>query len=413
MNIFEMLHEKYCLPPKPKLFEAFSGIGCQRMAFNRLGIDYEMVGVSEIDKYALQSYMAIHGETKNYGSITDIQSLPEVDVFTWSFPCTDLSKAGKQKGLTNTRSGLVYEVLRILHNTELKPKVLIMENVVDLVQTKFINEFNEIQLELEQMGYTNYVETLNAKNYGVAQNRDRVFMVSILGQYYYEFPKPIPLEKRLKDYLEDDVDEKYYLSDKLLNFFIENSKNNEEKGNGFRFRPKEDDSVANTITTLAGNRMDDNFIKIPEDTQKGYSKAYVGDGVYINRPHQKRGVVQKEMIQTLKTSGADVGVVVKNKNYTEYSMKKIIDNICDLDGNSKTITANPQRPTIDSATLVKRNLRIRKLTPLECWRLMGIDDECFHKADKVCSNSQLYKQAGNGIVVDVFAAILKTMIKED
>ena len=214
MNIFEYMLPKYELPIKPKLFEAFAGIGCQRMAFDRLGIEYEMIGISEIDKFAIQSYMAIHGETKNFGSITDIESLPEIDVFTWSFPCTDLSKAGKQKGLTNTRSGLVYEVLRILQNTEKKPKVLIMENVVDLVQSKFIREFNEIQVELESMGYTNYVECLNAKNYGVAQNRDRVFMVSILGQYYYEFPKPFKLEKRLKDYYGIEIEG---LSDKEIN----------------------------------------------------------------------------------------------------------------------------------------------------------------------------------------------------
>lgn len=243
MNIFEMLHERYTLPKKVRLFEAFSGIGCQRMGFEKANIDYEVVGISEIDKYALKSYEAMHGHCPNLGSITDIKGseLPNIDVFTWSFPCTDLSKAGKQKGLDGTRSGLVYEVLRILHEAheaDNLPKVLIMENVVDLVQTKFIREFQEIQRELELLGYSNYTETLNAKDYGVAQNRDRVFMVSILGDYYYEFPKPIKLEKRLKDYLEDEVDEKYYLSDKLLNFFEENSVRNEVNGNGFRFTPK-------------------------------------------------------------------------------------------------------------------------------------------------------------------------------
>ena len=221
MNIFELLHERYKLPVKPKLFEAFSGIGCQLMAFKRLGIEVESIGFSEIDKYAIQSYRAIHGDIKNWGSITDIQGadLPQIDVFTYSFPCTDLSKAGKQKGLTDTRSGLVYEVLRILHELDevgRKPQVLIMENVVDLVQSKFIKQFQEIQVELEQLGYTNYTQTLNAKNYGVAQNRDRVFMVSILGDYYYEFPQTIQLEKRLKDYLENEVASNYYLSDTAI-----------------------------------------------------------------------------------------------------------------------------------------------------------------------------------------------------
>ena len=432
LSIFEMLNEKYVLPNKPKLFESFSGIGCQRMAFDRLGIDYEMVGISEIDKYALQSYMAIHGETKNFGSICDIRGsdLPQIDVFTWSFPCTDLSRAGSQKGLQGgTRSGLVYEVLRILHEcNEIgnKPTVLIMENVVDLVQTKFIREFNEIQLELEQLGYKNYVDTLNAKEYGVAQNRDRVFMVSILGDYYYEFPKTFKLEKRLKDYLEDEVDEKYYLSEKALNCFTDMAdRNGLIRGDRFNPHDVEKSQYAFAITTLAGSRATDNFIKevipfgsyytwkdnqgnintqcnraadengyaltvacaepgkvlvrdkkdrfikIPEATEKGYAEAYDGDGVYINRPHQKRGVVQYQMIQTLKTSCNDVGVVIEDSMY----------------------------------------FRIRKLTPRETGRLMGLSDDVIDKQLSVVSNSQAYKQHGNGIVVDVFAQIVGTMLE--
>ena len=432
LSIFEMLNERYVLPNKPKLFESFSGIGCQRMAFDRLGIDYEMVGISEIDKYALQSYMAIHGETKNFGSICDIKGsdLPQIDVFTWSFPCTDLSRAGSQKGLQGgTRSGLVYEVLRILHEcNEIgnKPTVLIMENVVDLVQTKFIREFNEIQLELEQLGYKNYVDTLNAKEYGVAQNRDRVFMVSILGNYYYEFPKTFKLEKRLKDYLEDEVDEKYYLSEKALNCFTDMAdRNGLIRGDRFNPHDVEKSQYAFAITTLAGSRATDNFIKevipfgsyytwkdnqgnintqcnraadengyaltvacaepgkvlvrdkkdrfikIPEATEKGYAEAYDGDGVYINRPHQKRGVVQSQMIQTLKTSCNDVGVVIEDSMY----------------------------------------FRIRKLTPRETGRLMGLSDDVIDKQLSVVSNSQAYKQHGNGIVVDVFAQTVGTMLE--
>lgn len=390
------------------------GLGCQRLAFKRLGIEVEMVGISEIDKFALQSYMAIHGETKNFGSICDIKGseLPQIDVFTWSFPCTDLSRSGKQKGLTNTRSGLVYEVLRILKEcTDNKPKVLIMENVVDLVQTKFIREFQAIQVELEQMGYTNYTETLNGKDYGVAQNRDRVFMVSILGDYYYEFPKPIKLEKRSKDYLEESVDEKYYLSDKMLNCFTDmTDRNGLVRGDRFNPHDLEKSQYAFAITTLAGNRATDNFIKIPEDTIKGYAEAHDGDGVYINRPHQKRGVVQNQMIQTLKTSGNDVGVVVPFGSYYTWADKQgNINTQCnraaDEDGYALTVAC------AETGKVYENGLRIRKLTPLECWRLMGIDDEDFRKAEKVCSNAQLYKQAGNGIIVDVFAYIISMMIK--
>lgn len=509
MNIFELLKDKYVLPKEPRLFEAFSGIGCQRMAFERLGIPYKSVGISEIDKYAIKSYQAMHQDCNNYGSICDIKGsqLPQIDVFTWSFPCTDLSKAGRQKGLQDgTRSGLVYEVLRILQECKLNgnlPKVLIMENVVDLVQAKFVREFQQIQLEIEQLGYSNYTETLNAKDYGVAQNRDRVFMVSILGDYYYEFPKPIKLEKRLKDYLETDVDPKYYLSDRMLKYCTDMTNRN-----GFirgeRFNPQDESAeYAFAITTNPGSRPVDNFIKIPEATIKGYTEAYDGDGVYINRPHQKRGVVQDGMIQTLKTTcNSDIGVVViGNYSPSNHDASRIVDNkglAPTVKENHGTITATQdlkkeycnklleenlvkdgdmirhsytnnrledmgrkENENGISATLTTRpdtlgivvyddievnyngtdidyddpefdeefkdpkyyyemtdeekehynnsDLAIRKLTPRECWRLMGIDDAYFDKAYEVNSNAQLYRQAGNGIVIDVFAAILSTM----
>ena len=213
MNIFEMIYPRFYFEltfsrseSKPiRLFEAFSGVGCQAMALKRITDNYELVGFSEIDVHAIKSYQAIHGEVKNYGDITKMATIPECDIFTWSFPCTDLSKAGKQKGLSGgTRSGLVYEVLRLLHATEIKPKVLIMENVIDLVQVKFVKEFNEIQRELEELGYTNYNEVLNAKHFEIPQNRKRVFMVSILKDeenehYSYDFPIKRPLKIRLKD----------------------------------------------------------------------------------------------------------------------------------------------------------------------------------------------------------------------
>lgn len=328
ISIFEYMYPTYKLPNKVRLFESFSGIGCQRMGFERAGIDYKVVGISEIDKYALKSYEAMHGECPNFGSITDIsgKNIPQIDVFTYSFPCTDLSKAGQQKGMTkDTRSGLVFEVLRILWEAKEAnnlPKVLIMENVVDLVQAKFIRQFQEIQLELEQIGYRNYTFKMNAKDYGIAQNRDRVFMVSILGEHYYGFPKPIKLEKRLKDYLDKEVDEKYYLSDAMLNYCTDMTDRNGFV-RGLRFNPQEKDAnYAFAITTNPGSRPVDNFI-------------------------------------------------------------------------------------------IEENKKIRKLTPQECWRLMGIDYNYFDKASQVCSNAQLYKQAGNGIVVDVMASILKQMKQED
>ena len=403
MNIFDLLHEPIQLTPPIRMFSAFSGIGTQEMALKRITSDYEIVGYSEIDKYAIKSYHAIHGDVKAYGDITKITEIPPCDIFTWSFPCTDLSKAGKQKGMgKDTRSGLAYEVLRLVEASKDKPKVLIMENVPDLIQEKFVRQFGEIQLELEKLGYMNYVETLNAKNYGVAQNRNRVFMVSVLGDYSYSFPNWVKLEKRLKDYLEDEVDEKYYLSAKQLESII----NPKYESMGID-RVNDVDDVCNAITTIQGGNREPKVF-IPE-TLCINSKD--GDGVYINRPHQKRGCVQDGMIQTLKTQCDDVGVVVDK--YSDYSKKKIIGNIVNENDVVGVITANAMQSfNHDNCHMIEQNLKIRKLTPIECFRLMGISDDDFYKAQAVNSNSQLYKQAGNAIVVDVFEAILRKMIKE-
>ncbi len=439
INIFELTKQrfKFNLNEKIKLFEAFSGIGCQLMAFKRLGLEVESIGFSEIDKYAIQSYKAIHGDIKNWGNISNIngEDLPQIDVFTYSFPCTDLSKAGKQKGLNQTRSGLVYEVLRILQelNTINRlPKVLIMENVIDLIQVKFIRDFQGIQQELENLGYSNYTDTLNAKDYGIAQNRDRVFMVSILGNYYYEFPKPRKLQNRLKDYLELNVDTKYYLSDEIISRIskwksqqnpLENSKSL-------------DDEYIQCITAKGNTTDNASMLLIREKTIKGYAEAFDGDGVYINRPHQKRGVVQEGKIQTLKTSCNDVGVVVPCELRSDEGLRYFKDDIIgtlrskDTGGDKLIVyddynsTIREDQDTIGTLTtncgskserngykLIENGLHIRKLTPLECWRLMGIDDKDFQKASRVCSSAQLYKQAGNGIVVNVFQEILEQLME--
>lgn len=209
-----------------KLFESFAGIGCQRMAFDRAGIKYKSVGISEIDLPAIKSYMAIHGDTKNYGSICDIHGhdLPDIDVFTYSFPCQSISNAGYQAGFfkedgTPTRSGLVFEVIRILHELSKEgrlPKVLIMENVRAILGEKFADGFGQIKDNLNNLGYSNYYQVMDAMDYGVPQHRERVFMVSILGNYNYEFPDKITLEEGIKDKMEEEVNDKYYLNDKQI-----------------------------------------------------------------------------------------------------------------------------------------------------------------------------------------------------
>lgn len=450
-----------------KLFSLFSGIGGPEKALKRLGIEYDLVGYSEIDKYASRSYSAVHEEPeiKNYWDITKIneKELPDFDFMTWGFPCQDISIAGKQAGIREgTRSGLYYDGLRILK--EKKPKYSLIENVKALTSKKFADTFESILQDLDEAGYNNYWQVLDAKDYGIPQHRERVFIVSIRKDIDQEFtfPEKEELRLKLKDLLDDEVDEKYYLSDRMIKTFSDmTNRNGYIRGKCFKPHELDDNRVANTIKTTAGSRPEDNYVKrkydefidengympeifnpynktevkdvaktitgecgsttssaahlirIPEATKKGYAEASDGDGVYINRPHQKRGVVQKNKIQTIKTT-PDVGVVVEKKiKYEEpleregwHNMNKIVLN---PDGISTTINAQSN----NSLQKIKEpSLRIRKLTPLECWRLMGFDDEDFYKAQGAgISNTQLYKQAGNSIVVNVLEKIFINLFK--
>ena len=252
-----------------KVFEAFAGYGSQSMALRRLGIDFEVVGISEIDKYAIQAYMAVHGDTPNYGDISKIdwRSVPDFDFLTYSFPCTDISTAGQQKGLaegSGTRSSLLWECRKAIEAK--RPKYLLMENVKNLVSKKFTPYLKEWLRFLEGQGYSNYTKVLNAKDFGVPQNRERVFMVSILGEASFHFPKPFTLEKRLKDVLEKDVDESFYLSEKIVKTFLARNEKNKAKGNGFKFEPTMGDVIASSILTNAGSRDCDNYVYVVGNT---------------------------------------------------------------------------------------------------------------------------------------------------
>lgn len=213
-----------------KILSLFSGIGAFERALQNLGITHEIVNYCEIDKYAAKAYSILHNinEDKNLGDITkvtnhDVEHLVgDINLVTYGFPCTDISLAGQQKGLYNedgslTRSGLVWDAHRIIG--VVRPEIALCENVKNLTSKKFTNEFVAILKNLEDMGYNNYWQVLNAKDYGVPQNRERVFIVSIrkdIDKGSFSFPKGIPLAIRLKDVLLHDVDEKYYIK-KALN----------------------------------------------------------------------------------------------------------------------------------------------------------------------------------------------------
>jgi DNA (cytosine-5)-methyltransferase 1 len=399
---------------KIRLIELFAGIGAQAKALKNIGADFKHYRICEFDKYAVASYNAIHGTDFKTSDITKIHasdlSIIEKDkyeyIMTYSFPCTDLSLAGKQEGMakgSDTRSGLLWEVERLLEECGNNlPQILLMENVDAILFEKNRKHFFQWCNRLEEFGYKNYYQVLNAKDYGIPQNRNRCFMVSILGNYYFEFPKPIKLELCVKDMLEKEVPEKYYLSKQTIDFFISNTIKQKEKGNGFTFNPTNGDGVAKTITSKAGSRMDDNFITddvcIPCLTPDRLKKRQNG------RRFKENG----DSMFTL--TAQDIhGVVISNPDIKQLG-----------------------------------NISIRKLTPRECFRLMGFEDIDFTKAkykfdkesdliyeimnedilesDKVkkiedmgikvterISNSQCYKQAGNSIVVKVLEAIFRNM----
>ena len=415
-----------------RVFEAFAGYGSQSIALRNLGIEYEVVTISEIDKYAIKAYEAIHGPTNNLGDICKIdpKDIPDHDLFTYSFPCQDLSVAGKQAGLgKGTRSGLLYECEKIIEYC--RPKYLLLENVKNLVGKKFKPQFEEWLSYLENLGYTNYWQILNAKNYGVPQNRERVFVVSILGEHEpYEFPKPMPLEKCIKDILEDEVDEKYYINKP---FNLVNKGHQAEldiKGQDCIKRAYSTDKIAPTLTTMQGGLREPKIL-IPQATKKGYIEMDLPGVCDLSYPNSKtrRGRVQEggKVSPTLTAANQDIC-------YMEYKGKQI-----ELPCIGASRGRNPENPssripgepteqrleintkgTSNTITTVQKdnyaiqtNLRIRKLTPRECFRLMGMRDDDIDKIQAAgISNTQQYKMAGNSIVVNVLEAIFKNLFME-
>ena len=466
-----------------KLLSLFTGIGAFEKALERLNIKYDLVGFSEIDKHAIKSYCAIHNvtEDKNYGDISKINEneLPDFDIMTWGFPCQDISIAGKLKGIKEgeTRSGLYYEGYRILKTK--KPKVSIIENVKNLTSKRFKNEFDSILKDLSDLGYNNYWQVLNAKDYGIPQNRERVFIISIrkdIDNGKFIFPEKIQLQLKLKDLLEEVVDNKYYLTEKGIGRLIKRNnkliRNNENPdvssciiagyhkmdGRNNQYiseenKPKriggiydtderkrqaggiyDPNAISPTLTTMFPGGDKQPFVLVNEGTKKGSSEAREGDSINISYPNnmKKRGRVGKGVSQTILTSPNMAVVENANKPICLNANKKVSiqDRIYDEEGISATVTASEFRSkvaerkmfnlyndkeikdiaptqttncgssTSSAAVLISENgsnyLKIRKLTPLECWRLMGFDDEDFYKAKNVgISDTQLYRQAGN------------------
>lgn len=382
-----------------KILELFGGIGAIRKAFDRQNIPYKVVDYVEIDKYAVKSYNAIFDENFKPQDIKLYDKNIDVDFIMHGSPCQDFSVAGKQAGGdvgSGTRSSLMYETIRIVG--KLSPKYVMWENVKNLLSKKHKHNFDAYIETMNILGYNSYYQVLNAKDYGIPQNRERIYTVSIrknIDNGDFKFPKTEELKLRLKDILENKVDEKYYLKD----YQIENIKKSNYIQNQRRIQEKD-----YCDTLCARDWKDPKCVRIGGifDTEK--------------TKHQAGSIYDKE--------GLAPSIDTMQGGYRQPMVEELVDNKIEIKviGNympsghdaSRIVNSNGLAPTVKenhgTVTATNFNNRIRKLTPKECWRLMGFDDEDFDKAEKVNSNTQLYKQAGNSIVVNVLEKILKSLL---
>lgn len=494
-----------------RLIELFAGYGSQAMALKRLEIPFKHWKVVEFDKYAVNSYNAIHGTNFKPTDIRDIhaQDLEITDtdkndyLLTYSFPCTDLSLAGKQEGMSRgsgTRSGLLWEVERILKECKELPQYLLMENVPQVHGEQNVKDFGDWISFLDSLGYISKWEDLNAKDYGVAQNRDRCFMVSYLDKSIkYSFPSPVRLTKTAKDYLEDNVDDKYYIKteraqeliDKLIQeanpkidegsdraeFVVDLSTTNgdmrdittciktaqrgvetrDNKETGVLTATKRRRLVVERSTTSPSIRDLSNCIKAKrrDITKHQATETGVLERIVVEeRQDEGLRTFSSALCGALRTidSGGDKRVIEKRAvantrgylNYTriEETNKDLAKTICardfkgfgtgfdvqngviercvkvgDLEDGyeiaNRVDSVSGLSPSITTSKSFFPNYlveyRIRKLTPLECLRLMDVTDEDAKKILDVNSDTQAYKQAGNSIVVSVMVAIFKNL----
>lgn len=374
---------------KLRVFTSFSGYDSQLMALRDIGADYECVGWSEIDKWAIKAHNAVFPELadRNYGDITKIDwnVVSDFDLFTYSFPCTDISSAGEQKGFdedSGTRSSLLWECRRPI--AAKRPKFLLMENVKALVSEKYRPLFLKWESWLRSLGYVNYTEILNAKDYGVPQNRERVFMLSILNGCWYEFPHPVRLEKRLKDVLELEVDEKYFLNERGINY-VKKKLGKYTAING---------EVAMCLTAKGcanwtGTFISDKSIQIgaTKETDWNRQQYLVYDPTDIS-----------PTITTKSGGGLEPKILMRGRGFNKGGE-------ADLPG---TITGSAW----EQNNLLYYDYCIRRLTPRECLRLMDVSDSDINKIQAAgISDTQQYKLAGNSIVKAPMMGIFENMLR--
>ena len=374
---------------KLRVFTSFSGYDSQLMALRDIGANYECVGWSEIDRWAIKAHNAVFPELadRNYGDITKIDwnAVPDFDLFTYSFPCTDISSTGEQKGFeedSGTRSSLLWECRRPI--AAKRPKFLLMENVKALVSDKYRPLFLKWESWLRSLDYVNYTEILNAKDYGVPQNRERVFMLSILNGCWYEFPHPVRLEKRLKDVLELEVDEKYFLNERGINY-VKKKLGKYTAING---------EVAMCLTAKGcanwtGTFISDKSIQIGATKETDWNRQQY-------RVYDPTGI--SPTITTKSGGGLEPKILMRGRGFNKGGEADIPGTI--------TGSAWEQNNLLDYAGC------IRRLTPRECLRLMDVSDGDIDKIQAVgISDTQQYKLAGNSIVKAPMMGIFRNMLK--
>tara|TARA_B110000967_G_scaffold203187_1_gene243400 strand:+ start:1312 stop:2535 length:1224 start_codon:yes stop_codon:yes gene_type:complete len=399
-----------------KIGTDFSGIGSPESALKRLGLDIEEVFACEIDKYARKSFNELHNPTTFYEDITtrNHSEVPQLDLYIAGFPCQSFSMAGKRGGFEDTRGTLFFNVAEFIKENQ--PKCFVLENVKGLLSHDSGKTYQTItdvltngggtlngQIGIDAidngLGYHVYAKVLNTKDYGVPQNRERIFLVGFKEPRDFNFPKKMELKLRLKDLLQDtpkvsndnnfvQVDEKYYLSDKRIGTI---TKSNRSIG----FTNTDKKNVSNClIASYYLLPTDGEYIQVPE-------KYYLSDKMIENFTYSKNNI--SGVVGDL-NKGGERGVVYSNDctvmsclTATDYKQPKQI----------QVIQTNNKRVVASNKSHIYKTKRIRKLTPLECWRLQGFTDEQFYKAQKVNSDTQLYKQAGNSITVNVLVELFK------
>lgn len=392
----------------------FSGVGAFNQALMKLGIDFKEVFACDMDKFARQTFIHNYGEPEYYPENVYDREIPKepLDIYMTSPPCQAFSLAGKRKGEEDDRGILFYNSHEFIQKN--KPRYFIFENVkgllsdaggktfqtwLDMLGGKSINGNSVIFPREDATPYHIYYKVLNAKHYGVPQNRERVFIIGIRDDKdnAFNWPKPFSLNKKLKDVLEEDVDEKYYLSEKMVEIL-------KRHGNAIidNDNPDKSDCIHAGYFKMGGR--DQQYLKVKSATKKGYEIATENDSINFSVPNSetRRGRVGKGVAQTLDT-GCNQGVIIgafrgrNPENSSDRTTGAPTEQRLEINknGTSNTITS------VQKDNVVVTN-KIRRLTPRECFRLMDFPDTFTWPV----SNSQAYKQAGNSIVVNVLSLII-------